>query len=449
MRSLYLLFAGFRRHRMWRNLAGVGSMMGLLLFPGCAETEPDQGAWIDEDALVRKTLPITDMERARLIRLEAADLVTIRPVALPRDEFLAGENRHLGWPVGIKVGDTLLCAYHRTRHHHGTGPQHDADSSAAVVVRSTDGGETWSDPVDLRQFGQSEAETVINFGICLGEQDGQVFLANKYGVYRSADEGVSWELLAGALTQDQTGHAYRDNVGPRMIAHPEKGLVIPVGIGRAAGLDLYSSIDDGEEWTHERVALPDEFHPLEPTAINHDGRLIFVSRNHSLPFKWFGDMTTSEPPVMMVSDTGWFPMTHQGITNIASFRWPDTTDVAFNPVTERFEAVVTNRNGGVGEAERDENNSQTVNLWSISPKDLYEGRAQNWRFECTLLNLRSGMGTFLPTDVDAAHPGGAIIDEARGLQHIFIYAGTYATPTGIYRISRTLDTERLRREPGR
>ena len=29
-------------------------------------------------------------------------------------------------------------------------------------------------------------------------------------------------------------------------------------------------------------------------------------------------------------------------------------------------------------------------------------------------------------------------------QHIFIHCGRYATPTGIYRISRTLDTHRLR-----
>ena len=444
MRNLFLQLSGFERLDLLVRCPVAVVLVSLLFSPGRAESGSEQEAWIDDDALVRETFPITDDERDRLIRLESAGLVTIRPVALPTGKFLAGENKHLGWPVGIKVGDTLLCAYHRTRHHHGTGPQHDDDSSAAMVVRSTDGGDTWSDPVDLRQFGQSEAEMVINFGVCLGEQDGQVFLANKYGVYRSADEGVSWELLPGAMTQGKTGHAYRDNVGPRMVQHPEKGLVIPVGIGRAAGLDLYSSNDLGMNWTHERVDLPDGSHPLEPTAIYHDRLLIFVSRNHSLPFKWFGEMTTSEPPVMMVSDTGWFPMTHQGLTNIASYRWPDTTDVAFNPVTQRFEAVVTNRNGGVGEAEEDEENAQTVNLWSISPADLYAGRAQNWRFECTLLSLRSGMGTFLPTDVDAAHPGGAIIDEERGLQHIFIYAGTYATPTGIYRISRTLNTDRLR-----
>ena len=57
---------------------------------------------------------------------------------------------------------------------------------------------------------------------------------------------------------------------------------------------------------------------------------------------------------MMVSDMGWFPMTHQGLTNISSYRWPDTTDVDFNPVTNRFEAVVTNRSGGAEENEKNE-----------------------------------------------------------------------------------------------
>lgn len=49
-----------------------------------------------------------------------------------------------------------------------------------------------------------------------------------------------------------------------------------------------------------------------------------------------------------------------------------------------------------------------------------------------------------PDDVDAAHPGGAVIDLNSGVQHIFIYCGKYATPSGIFRISRTLKTARLR-----
>lgn len=425
----------------WMVLFGLLVWVGGVNSDAMAEAE---SGWIDRDRMVAETLIIGPAERERLIQMEAEKLSVIRPVALPTGRYLAGENRHLGWPVGIEIGGTLLCAYHQTLHHHGKGPQQDKLSSDAVVVRSTDGGETWSDPLDLREVGRSEKPMAINFGIVVGKSGGSVFLANKYGVYRTQDEGVTWELLPDAMTQGQTGFSRADNVGPRMIEHPEHGLVIPMGRGREPGIDLFSSRDQGATWRHHSMDLPRESHPLEPTFFYHDGRLIFLSRNHSLPFKWHQEMTESEPPVMMVAETGWWPMTHQGLTNIASHRWPDTTDVAFNPVTQRYEAVVTNRSGGVGVEARDEDNAQTVNLWSISPTDLAAGRADQWRFECTLLRLRSGMRDVGPNDVDAAHPGGAVMDVARGLQHIFIYAGRYATPTGIYRISRTLETDRLR-----
>ena len=90
------------------------------------------------------------------------------------------------------------------------------------------------------------------------------------------------------------------------------------------------------------------------------------------------------------------------LTNISSYRWPDTTDVDFNPVTRRFEAVVTNRNGGALEDEKDEKREQTVNLWSLSKKDMYAGRADQWRFEGTLLRLTSGMLSIGPA-VDDEH----------------------------------------------
>jgi hypothetical protein len=395
--------------------------------------------------MIAKTLIISEAERARLGRLEALALVTIRPVALPAGRFLKGNNLHLGWPVGIKIGQTLLCAYHQTLRHHGRGPRQDANSSDAVIVRSTDGGETWSDPIDIRRFGANAKAMVLNFGNCFGVLDKKVFLATKYGLYRSEDEGKAWTLLPDALTQEQTGHKYKDNFGPRMIVHPDRGLVIPVGVARSPYLDMYSSKDEGVTWSHERTKLTDQIHPLEPTAIYHDGHLIFLSRNHALPLRWHRQLRETQHPIMMVSDTGWFPMRHQSLTNISSYRWPDTTDVDFNPVTKRFEAVVTNRSGGVGKNEKNEHGEQTVNLWSLSKEHMHAGRAGKWRFEGTLLRFESGMLNTGPDDIDAAHPGGAVMDEENGVQHIFIYCGRYSTPAGIYRITRTLDTDKLRK----
>jgi len=404
---------------------------------------PRAQAEISIDKMVSETLVISKTEKQRLRELENDGIITVKPVALPTGRYLKGKNLHLGWPVGIKAGKTLLCAYHQSLRHHG-GKRHDAESSAAMVVQSTDSGKTWSDPFDMRQFGTNKKPMVLNFGNCFGAINGKVFLATKYGLYRSQDEGKTWTLIPDALTQEQTGHDYTDNFGPRMIVHPNRGLVIPVGVARSPFLDMYCSEDEGITWSHERIKLSNSIHPLEPTALYHDGHLIFLSRNHTLPFKWHHQLRTTQRPVMMVSDTGWFPMTHQDVTNLSSYRWPDTTDVDFNPVTKRFEAVVTNRSGGAGEDEKNEEHEQTVNLWSISEEDLYAGRADQWRFEGTLLRLRSGMLNVRADDIDAAHPGGAVIDKENGLQHIFIYCGKYSTPTGIYRISRTLDTSLLR-----
>ena len=395
------------------------------------------------DRMVARTLLISAAEKERLSDLETKGIMKVRPVALPMGPHLKGNNNHLGWPVGIKVGRTLLCVYHQTQCHHG-GKQLATDSSRAVVVRSTDGGKTWSEPIDIRQFGTSKKALVMNFGNCFGVIDNKVFLASKYGLYRSEDEGKTWTLIPGALTQEQTGHKYTDNFGPRMVVHPDKGLVIPVGVEQSPYIDMYSSKDEGLTWTHERVKLSDRIHPLEPTAIYHEGHFIFLSRNHTLPLRFHRGLRKTQHPAMLVSDTGWFPMKHQNLTNISSYRWPDTTDVDFNPVTKRFEAVVTNRNGGAGKDEKNEEHEQTVNLWSISKEDMYAGRADQWRFEGTLLRFKSGMLNISAEDIDAAHPGGAVIDEAEGLQHIFIYCGRYSTPAGIYRISRTLDTDKLR-----
>ena len=423
------------------NLLSLAGIAATLLLASCQRP----GELDFADPLVASTLHVNEEERDRLKSLEATGDVVVRPVALPTGQHLFSDNRHLGWPIGAKVGSTLLVAHHRKRFHHGEGSSQNEESSVAVVLRSTDGGETWSAPIDMRQFGVNAEPTVVNFGLSFGVIDDVVFLVSQYGVYRSGDEGLTWQLLDGALTQQQTGFRASGNPGPRIIIHPDRGLVIVMGVPEEPYLDLFSSPDLGQTWKHERVAVTNEVHPLEPTALFHDGHLIFVTRNHSLPFKWHQQMTEPEPPAMMVSSSGWFPMEHQTLTNISSFRWPDTSDLDYNPVTARYEAVVTNRSGGGPGSERNQDREQTVNLWSIAPDSLFAGRGQAWRFDGTLLRLKSGMRDIEPHDVDAAHPGGGVIDEVAGVQHIFIYSGLYETPTGIYRITRRLDTAELRR----
>lgn len=75
-------------------------------------------------------------------------------------------------------------------------------------------------------------------------------------------------------------------------------------------------------------------------------------------------------------------------------------------------------------------------LWSMDPDDWEAGQ---WQRECRLFGIE---GAFY-RDADGFHPAGAVIDENRGVQHIFIYAGHPNGPAGVFRITRTLDTQAL------
>jgi hypothetical protein len=118
----------------------------------------------------------------------------------------------------------------------------------------------------------------------------------------------------------------------------------------------------------------------------------------------------------------------------------DTVDVCFNPMTRRIEVVASDRNGEAGLGDANPRDCNSLGLWSIDPAALRAGSSV-WRFECTLLRRR-GLAHLEQTD--GMHPGGAVLDPDRGVQHIFIYAGASRMgPSGIYRVTRTLDTPRL------
>ena len=112
-------------------------------------------------------------------------------------------------------------------------------------------------------------------------------------------------------------------------------------------------------------------------------------------------------------------------TNLKDPRLVDTVDLSFNPVNKRFEIV------------RSERHRMELWLWSMNPGDWPKGQ---WRRECRLLARK---GKFYST-ADGFHPAGAVIDAKRGLQHVFIYTGHPNGPAGVFRITRTLDTQKLK-----
>jgi|GEM_PF-1340585 len=392
-------------------------------------------------------------EDERLREMEARGLLKIRPVVIPGDPAL-GENIHLGHPVAAMSGDSIVVVYYVRQYHYGgelrNGPSiAPGKRSSAMMVRSTDGGETWSAPVDMRTFGWPEVPSRVGFGNAIGTiRDGEMLLVTAYGAYVSPDGGASWVHYPQAFTDRQLSGPQTNN-GPKVVDHPRYGPIVlgTMGFGTdevALFKDeiwIRYSADGGKSWEEVvRTDLPPFAKPVEPTGVYLQGKTVVLARAHG----GYHAATNTWRYVQIVLDED-LEVEDVRLTNIpathrsgASGPWSqDTVDLALNPVTGRLEAVVTNRTGGEPGKEHDPK-YQTLNLWSIDPAELLAGSAE-WRFEATLLRRRRDD---VP-GVDGMHPGAAVIDEKNGVQRIYVYLGFGQGPSGIFEITRTLETDRL------
>jgi hypothetical protein len=102
----------------------------------------------------------------------------------------------------------------------------------------------------------------------------------------------------------------------------------------------------------------------------------------------------------------------------------DTSAICFNPLTLRYEVVQSKRE------------DMSIHLWSLAPEDW---STANWRYEGLLFKRAAGFYNL----ADGFHTGGAVVDEKRGVQHIFFYSGHPGGPAGVFRLTRTLDTPKL------
>ena len=401
---------------------------------------PKDYAWLEDDRLIADCLNFRPAEKTKF--RAGGDLIALSPVALPRVEMLERDPTgepfdHFGWPVGVQAKGRLFVLFMKMTGH----GNFDRGFVKAAMVGSTDGGRSFS-PIpglknsclddlspDARAIHPNQPRTNFgSWGNAAAFVDGKLIVTNFRGVYRSDDKGATWRLLDSSGLPTQIPTVARWGQGPRLFVHPRKGLV-SIGATTEESLAFRSSLDYGVTWTEEIV--PTEEPLQEPAGTVYDGKLILLPR-HNLE-RW----------TQFWSETDWLPL-RKARTNITPGE-RDTTDIQYNPVSKRLEAVVTNRIGGGPGHEND--NCMTINLWSISPADLRVGRGE-WRFDGTLLRSEGREHQryrgLAETGRDGMHPGGTVIDVEKGVQYIYIYLGFFEGPAGVFQVKRTLDTDALR-----
>lgn len=454
-------------------------LFALLLIAGAAcwssaATPPAvDNDWHAADSLAAAcaNLSASEVEKLR----QSGGLLDVRPVALPRGEWLYRDPSgtpltHLGWPVAVKQGNVVLVFYSRM-FSHSRGPNPLSVVRGCAVARSLDSGETFQpvptlkdscldtlgittghvdteylsradwqkDNAILNGAGPVEQLTNMQGGSgpnAAGVIDSHIVVATSRGVYRSSDNGDKWTRLEGAGMPAQIPTFPRWGQGPELLVHPEHGLV-SLGATTEGELLIRTSGDHGQTWRESRVDVGEPIQ--EPAGLFYEGRLLLMPRTERATKR-------SEPGAQAyyqyVFDTGMTRFTKQLTTILAGER--DTTDVKYNPVSGRIEALVTNRLGGGPGNESD--NCMSLNLWSIAPDDFLAGSGE-WLFDGTLLRSEGrehDRDNTLGLERDGMCPGGTVFDTESGVQYIYVYMGHFTGPTGVFQIRRSLDTERLR-----
>ena len=412
---------------------------------------------IAESPLATRLVNMSPTQLDKLREGKQRGLLELKPIVLPEPGLIVGKNNHFGWPVATRADGTLVVIYLR-RCSHYVHPPWDDDSSGCMMIRSVDGGRTWSRPFDLRHYSRkpdgslpyySKGESIIT------TRDGAILLGHGSGTYRSEDQGVTWQHFPYQFRRTLGSGERSSRNCPRMIEHPRYGVVRMEGTqlkSKFPGWPNFSrymhvahSQDGGRTWQEQKHEVPITS-CAEPAMLLHDGKLVIIGRPYDKTA--YDEKTRTTRYIQYWSSSGWFPL-QASYTNMRTTdreksgltgKGLDTPDLSCNPVTRRLEAVVTDRMGG-GVAERFLEVPFSLNLWSIDPEQLLTGSA-TWRFEGCLFEPQISM--ISPVKMgDGCHPAATVIDPEAGVQHIFVYLGSPSGPAGIFHLSRTLDTPKL------
>ncbi len=399
----------------------------------------------------------------QLKELEAgrkAGLIELAPVNLPTKP--KGDNDHFGWPVATMIDDTIIVVHREMcGHNRRLSGTPDEFTTYSAILRSDDGGSTWSKSYDVRKCMSPEARRIdglvplshrykfqpdnlrlegykVHLNGIGTTHDGSVVLVCNHGVFRSDDKGRTWRHFAQAFRHDNhSPDAVFFSSGPHLIdlgrgrglyafghhttrgpADPEKRRTARTSPTTPRDIlqemAMYRSDDGGQSWKNVTIPIPDGCKPAEPDVMFHEGEFVAIVRNQT--------------PANILAQMRWKPgdKTIEDVanTNMRTNRSVDTSAICFNPVTDRFEVVQSKRE------------DMTINLFSIALEDWDTAQ---WRFEGQLFQRG---GSFYST-ADGFHTGGSVIDRERSVQHVFFYSGHPGGPAGVFRLTRTLDTPRL------
>ena len=403
-----------------------------------------------EDRIRDNYLHIDQSEVDRLAEAETQGLMNMQTVILPEGENFWGNNRVFGWPVAAMVDDTMIVVFRRRVLHYNcpdSGWEKSDEFSGESYIRSTDAGLTWGPMVDIMPLMSGGGETIGSMP-CIGVNRYGEFLIKRNGILRSTDKGLTWTLYNtfGSLSQPNPTN------GPDLVNHPYFGMLsfsskleeepYPIWIRRSNnGYSTWSEM----AWFDDKSILH------EPAVCTWDGNILLISREGNPDFSNDGKTNNFTQHLYKYNAGDTFNDINfkRTRTNVLhnNFQYSfDTPSVLLNPVTKRIELLQSHRWGGQPgyEGNNTEIPMSSLLLWSIDPQELLDGSSE-WRFEGNLLQRNNHMGGS-GYNVDGLHPAGAVMDTKRNVQHIFIYAGDLRCGyTGIFHITRTLDTPKLSR----
>lgn len=274
--------------RVMRESGVAVDDLNAVITPYLAATQkPNDVHYTDEGSAILAKAVVGSVETALASRGDAAVAWQARnpsgevvrmAVPAPTDPRYA----HLSWNKVVRTakGTILLACVAGTFHgNHGGG--------CPAVVRSSDGGATFSDLQILREFGPGLDYTCCG-NLALGiAEDGAIVLlamaytgdeANQIFGWRSEDEGLTWKPTdTGKLGPNRTGSVF-GNVFPVK----GEGLVVfghyRVGsTPHAEGIWMAASKDHGRTWSEARriAGVP----AVEPVVIPSQGKLIGFFRS--------------------------------------------------------------------------------------------------------------------------------------------------------------------------